>query len=140
MRELPDAFAGGGMINYAQVAVTGLLQWVKLLLLSALTLLVASYAQTQLFTVVMGFVGWVICHLGHLAQAASARPGASAARVITGWVARVLPDFQVFNLGEFLGGDRALPWSYLGRVLIYAGTYIVVGCALAVFCFRRREL
>ncbi len=140
MRELPDAFAGGGMISYAQVALVGLLQWVKLLLLSALTLLVASYAQTQLFTVVMGFVVWVSCHLQHLAQAASARGGASAARVIMGWAAHVLPDFQVFNLGEILGGEKALPWSYLGRVLLYAGAYIVVGCALAVFCFRRREL
>ncbi len=140
MRELPDAFAGGGMISYAQVALVGLLQWVKLLLLSALTLLVASYAQTQLFTVVMGFVVWVSCHLQHLAQAASARGGASAARVIMGWAAHVLHDFQVFNLGEILGGEKALPWSYLGRVLLYAGAYIVVGCALAVFCFRRREL
>jgi len=140
LRELPDAFTGDGMISYAHVAVVGLLQWLKLLLLSALTLLVASYAQTQLFTVVMGFVVWVICHLQHLAQAASAQPGASVVRVIMGWVAHVLPDFQVFNLGEILGGDRALPWSYLGRVLLYAGAYVVVGCALAVFCFRRREL
>ncbi len=140
MRELPDAFAGGGMINYAHVAVVGLMQWLKLVLLSALTLLVASYAQTQLFTVVMGFVVWVICHLQHLAQAASSRPGASGVRVIVGWVAHALPDFQVFNLGEILGGDRALPWSYLELVLIYAGAYIVVACALAVFCFRRREL
>ena len=139
-RELPDAFAGGGMISYAHVAVVGLLQWLKLLLLSALTLLVASYARTQLFTVVTGFHVWVCCHLQHIAQVASTRAGGSVSGVIMGWVVHLVPDFQVFNLGEIVGGERTLPLSYLWRMLLYSGGYVAVCCGLAVFCFRRREL
>lgn len=140
MRELPVAMGGSGMINYVHLAVAGLLQWLKLLVLSALTLLVASYARTQLFTVVTGFLVWVSCHLQHIAQAASAQAGASVSGVIVGGMARALPDFQLFNLSEIVGGNQSLPWSYLGRVLLYAGGYVAVSCGLAVFCFRRREL
>ena len=140
MRDLPEDFAGGRVINYAHLAAAGMLQWLKLLVLSALTLLAASYARTQLFTMVMGFFVFVICHLQHWALAASARAGATAAGVAMGLVARVLPDFQLFNLTDTMGGGETLGWSSLGRVVLYALAYMAAACGLAVFCFRRREI
>ena len=140
MRDLPGAFAVGRVINYAHLAAAGLLQWLKLLVLSALTLLVASYARTQLFTMVMGFLVFVICHLQHLMLAASARAGTTTAGVAMGLVARVLPNFQLFNLADTPGGDGTLAWSSLGRVVLYALAYVAAACGLAAFCFRRREI
>lgn len=139
MQEWPEAFAGGRLIKYGHLAVVGLLQGSKLLVLAALTLLVASYAQTQLFTMVTGFLVFVMGHLQHLAQAAGERAGASAMAVISGWVARALPNFQLFNLGEILGGNGSLAWSHVLRVMLYGLGYAAAACALAVFCFRRRE-
>ena len=140
MREFPGAFADGRVINYAHVGLTGLVLWLKLLVLGALTLLVASYAQTQLFTMVTGFLVYVICHLEHLAQAASARAGASALGLITGLVAHALPNFQLFSLADTLEGGESLPWVQLGRVSLYALGYVATACALAVFSFCRREI
>ena len=140
LRELPGALEGGRIINYAHLAVSVMLQCLKLLVLAALTLLVASYAQTQLFTVVTGFLVFVICHLQYLAQAASARSGISTVGVVTGLVARIFPNFQLFNLADSTGGGEALAWTQIARVTLYAFGYVAAACALAVFSFRRREL
>lgn len=139
LRECPEAITGGRLINYAHLAAVGLLQWLKLLVLATLTLLVASYARTPLFTMVMGFAIFVICHLQHLAQAASARAGASAVGRVTAVVARVFPDFLLFHFADSAGANEAWPWDQLGRVALYGLGYASVAGALAVFCFRRRE-
>lgn len=140
LQEYADVWPNGRVINYPHLAAVGLMEWLKLLVLSALTLLVASYARTQLFTTVTGCVVFFICQLQHLAQAASARAGASALGVLTGLVARVFPNFQYFDLGEVQGGGGPLTWSLLARVASYALAYVAAACALAVFSFRRREL
>jgi ABC-2 type transport system permease protein len=127
-------------VNYAHVAAVGLLQWLQLAVLSALTLLVATYAQTQLFTTVTGFLVGGICHLQYLAQETAARAGAPVSRVIAGLVAVVFPNFQLFSLSEAVGGGGALAWGQVARIALYAGVYVVAACTLAVFCFRRREI
>jgi hypothetical protein len=43
-------------VPYAGVAWCGLVQWLRLGLLAALTLLVASYARSSLFAVLTGFL------------------------------------------------------------------------------------
>ena len=50
----------------------------RLVVLAAFTLLVATFAQSQLFSVVTGFLVLVVCHLHHLAQDAYARAGSIA--------------------------------------------------------------
>jgi len=132
--ELPEALAGGRAVNYAHLAAIGLLQWLKLAVLAALTLLVASYAQTQLFTMVTGFLVCVICHLQYLAQEAAARAGAPASRVIANLVALIFPNFQLFT------DSGLVTWSQLAWVSAYAFAYMAAACALAVYYFSRREL
>ena len=51
MQQYPEAFADGGLISYAGIILFGLLQWLKLTIIAAITLLVSSYARTNLFTV-----------------------------------------------------------------------------------------
>lgn len=139
MQEWPDAFPKGRVLNYAHLAVAGLLQWLKLLVLAALTLLVASYARTQLFTLVMGFLVYVICHLQPIARAVSERAETSSMGMVAGLAVRALPNFQLFNLADTLAGADALDWSSIGRVAMYASGWVAAAYALAVYCFRRRE-
>ena len=140
LREFPDAWASGRMINFGHLAAAGLLQWLKLLVLSALTLLVASYARTPLFTLVSGLVIFAICQLQHLAVVASAREGDSVGGLLAGVVVRMFPNFHYFDLGEGPGGGSPLTWSLIARVAGYAITYAVSSCALAVYSFRCREI
>ncbi len=140
MAELPENFPDGRIVSYGLVAVAGLMQWLKLVVLAAFTLLVASFAQTQLFTVVTGFFVLVICHLQYLAQDAYARAGAWSGRVLGGLIASVFPNFQVFALADSLSAADAPPWAHVVRVAGYALGYVVVACGLAVFSFRQREI
>jgi ABC-type transport system involved in multi-copper enzyme maturation permease subunit len=140
LREFPEALASGRVVNYSHLALVGLLQWLKLMVLGALTLLVASYARTPVFTMAAGFTIYVICHLQFLAREAGTQAGASMATVVAGRVVHVLPNFQLFSLAEALPGGGMLTLSQVGQLALYALGYAGAACGLAVFCFRRREI
>lgn len=140
MRELPDQFAQGRTVSYAMVALGGLMQWLKLLVLAAFSLLVASFAQSQLFTMVTGFFVLVICHLQYLAQDAYARAGSALGQVLSGLIAAVFPNFQLMALSDSLSAVDLPPIDKVLWVVAYALGYVVVAAGLAVFSFRRREI
>lgn len=138
--EFPESFGEARLVSFAMVALGGVLQWLKLAVLAAFALLVASYAQTQLFTVVAGFFILVICHLQYLAQDAYARSGSIAGRAASGVIAALFPNFQVFALADSLSAAEAPPAVHVVRVALYGLGYIAVACGLAVFSFRHREI
>lgn len=140
MRMFPEAFAHQRAIDYGVVAVAGLLQWIKLAVLAALTLLVASFAQTQLFTVVTGFFVLVICHLQYLAQESYLRGGSAIGQIGARLLAWIFPNFQLFNLADSLGASGSVAWNDVARVSIYGCGYVAAACALAAFSFRQREI
>jgi len=140
MEEFSENFAQGRAVSYGLVALAGFMQWLKLAVLAAFALLVASFAQTQLFTVVAGFFILVICHLQYLAQDAYARSGAWLGRILGGFIAGIFPNFQVFALADSLSAADAPPAAHVARVTVYALGYLVVACGLAVFSFRQREI
>ena len=140
MHEFPENFSQGRVVSYGLVALAGFLQWLKLSVLAAFTLLVASFAQTQLFTVVTGFFVLVICHLQYLAQDSYVRGGSLAGRVVSGGIAAVFPNFQLFAIADSLNAADAPTWGHVARIGVYGLGYVAAACGLAVFSFRRREI
>jgi ABC-type transport system involved in multi-copper enzyme maturation permease subunit len=140
MAQFREAFPDGRTVAYGNLALAGFCQWLKLSVLAAFTLLVASFAQTQLFTVVTGFLLLVIGHLQAFAAEATARSGSWAERIVTGGVSSVLPNFQLFALADSLVRAEAPPPGDVARVTVYAAIYIAAACALAIYSFRRREI
>jgi ABC-type transport system involved in multi-copper enzyme maturation permease subunit len=133
LREYPGAIAGGRVINYGHLAVTGSLLWLKLTVLGALTLLVASYARTALFTMTTGALIYLVCHLQPFVHEAAARSGSGFTRILAGLFGRVFPNFQLFNPDE-------VPGEYLIGITAYGLGYVAAACTLAVFSFSRREI
>lgn len=140
MREFPEAFTQGRTLHLGDLVAAGFLQWLKLAVLAAFTLLVASFSQTQLYTVVTGFFVLVICHLQYLAQDSYARGGSVFAQSVAGVIGLMFPNFQLFNFAEGVGAGVAVPWDRVARVTVYAAGYIAATCALAVYSFRKREI
>jgi ABC-2 type transport system permease protein len=140
MRDFPENFAEGRMVSYPNVLCAGLLQWLKLAVLAAFALLVASFAQTQLFTVIAGFCVLVICHLQYLAQDAYARGEPSLGRAAGGVLASVFPNFQLFTLADSIAAADLPSAAQLARLAVYGIGYAAAACALAVFSFRKREI
>jgi hypothetical protein len=139
-RMSPEAFAQGRIVSYGAIALAGFLQWLKFAVLCAFGLLIASFAQTQLFTMVMGFLFLVICHLQYLAQDSYAKAGTWAGRMAAAGLAALFPNFQLFSLGDALANGQSTPAAHTGMITLYAAGYAAVACTLAIHVFRRREI
>jgi len=112
--------------------------WLKLAMLAALTLLLASFARSQLFAVSVGLLVWAICEFQDVAQQAAVRGGSPGSRVMARVLAIAFPNFPMIDAAVDSAG--AISGSGLLRVALYSAGYAGVVCALAGFSFRRREI
>ncbi|MDB6115542.1 MAG: hypothetical protein JWQ62_2487, partial [Lacunisphaera sp.] len=104
------------------------LQWLKLTLVSALTLLVGSYACSTLFASCAGLLLALIAHL---------RPFAGG-----GWLTwlRAWPNLALFDSESLLAAGAAPAGAWLLQLTLYWAAYVLVLGALASHVFKRREL
>lgn len=104
------------------------LQWFKITLVAAMTLLVCSYAGSALFASCTGLLLALVAHL---------RPFA----VGTGlsWL-RVWPNLALFDAEPLLAADQALTGTWLLGLVIYWALYLCLFGALATYVFHDREL
>jgi ABC-type transport system involved in multi-copper enzyme maturation permease subunit len=136
----PEDFAGGRIIAYGDLLIVGMLQWIKFGVLTAIVLLIASFSNTNLFTVVTGFFVLVICHLQYLARDQWSNvdnPVLSGAVRVLGLM---FPNFQLFNLADEIGQGGGVSGAVALRVAGYGLAYIAVIGGLAVYSFRNREI
>ena len=140
MAEFPETFTAGRAVSYGMVALAGAFQWLKLAVLAAFGLLVASYAQTQLFAMASGFFVLVICHLQYLAQEAYARAGSLAGELAGRLLAGLVPNFQIFAVADSLVAEDFPGVGAVARVALYGAGYATVAVGLAIYCFRHREI
>jgi ABC-type transport system involved in multi-copper enzyme maturation permease subunit len=135
-----DAFANECRVSYAAVIAGGMVQWFRLGVLAAVTLLVATFARNCLFAVVSGFFVLVICNLQNLAcqsyRLADSFWIRGAARLVGG----ILPDFELYDVVDRVTAGGPLSAGYLGGITLYSLVYISAFGGLAVYCFRHREL
>lgn len=140
MAAAPDDFAAGRIIAYGDLLVVGLLQWLKFGVLTAIVLLIASFSNTNLFTVVTGFFVLVICHLQYLAR----DQWSNVDNILLSGAVRALsfifPNFQLFNLADEIGQGSGVSGDVALRVAGYGLAYIAVIGGLAVYSFRNREI
>lgn len=140
MQRYPDAFASGRIVNYGSIMLYGVLQGLKFGVLGALTILVASFARTQLYTLMVSFFAMLICQLQHVAQDVWRDAGSLFMRGFLWAVSMLFPNFQVFNIGDLVAAGEAVGSGNIIRIVLYALAYTVVYCGLAVYCFRHREI
>ncbi len=137
---LAEAVAGAAPVATSAVVVFTVLQGLKLLIVCAFTLLIASYAQTHLFTVLTSFVVLVICHLQPTALGVWERAVGWGPKVAGGALAVLVPNFQLFNVGDAIATGAAVDPGRVAVVAGYAVVYVSVVLALAVWSFRHREI
>ena len=136
----PEAFAAGRIIAYGDLLVVGLLQWLKFGVLTAIVLLIASFSNTNLFTVVTGFFVLVICHLQYLARDAWGNVDNALVGAVVQVLSLIFPNFQLFNLADEIGQGTGVAGEVALRVAGYGLMYIAVIGGLAVYSFRNREI
>ncbi len=142
MARLGDEFASGRLIRYGDVFLFGLLQWMKFGILAAITLFIASFSNTNLYTIVVSFFVLVICQLQYIARDAYSSMEAGAGRWLVQLLGLVFPNFQLFNVGDQLvfNVEHTLPTIAVWQLIGYGFVYAVVFVLLAQMNFRRREI
>lgn len=138
----PEAVAQGGLIRYGDVFLFGFLQWMKFGILAAITLFVASFSNTNLYTIVVSFFILIICQLQYIARDAYAGMEAGWERILVFALGLVFPNFQLFNVGDQLVFDveQVLPAAVVLRMAAYGLVYTGAFVLLAQLNFRQREI
>jgi ABC-type transport system involved in multi-copper enzyme maturation permease subunit len=138
----PEVFTDGRMLRYGDVFLFGFLQWLKFGVLAAITLFVASFAHTNLYTIMVSFFVLLICQLQYIAQDAYGNLEAGPGRWFIQGIGLIFPNFQLFNVGDqlLLAGAPGLDPVTVVRITLYALVYTAAFIILAQLNFRRREI
>jgi ABC-type transport system involved in multi-copper enzyme maturation permease subunit len=129
-------------VQLSGLAMNALLQWLKFDVLAAITLLVASFSNTNLYTVIVSFFIYLICQLQYIAHDSWDKISSPFLRGLTWFLGKLFPNFQLFAVGELLvfPAKIPVPHSAVAAAIGYGLLYIVVFTALAVGSFRSREI
>lgn len=103
------------------------LQWMKFMVVAAMTLCVASYAGSALFASCVGLLGAVIGHL---------RPLAEVGRLE--WL-RVWPNLALFDAGALFASGQTLTGPQLLSLTGYWLVCVLLFAGLASHAFKHRE-
>lgn len=142
MARLGEAFIQGRLVHYGDLIVFGLLQWIKFCVLSAITLFIASFSNTNLYTIVVSFFMLIICQLQYIAQDAYSSIESIAVQWLVRLPSLIFPNFQLFNVGDQLvfGLENQLSHDAVLIIAGYGLIYTVVFILLAQVNFKRREI
>jgi len=116
--------------------------FLKACLLAALTLLVSTFATTNIFTIaVMAFV-YLIGHLQAIAREYwLQQSGANwAAHGFLAVIALIFPDLQAFNLVDAIVAGAVIPLAIFTKTALLGIFYIVIYTLAAIFVFYGKEL
>lgn len=133
------AFELGAPIGGAMLPLigAGLAQLVKLGVVLALALLLASWVRAPLLVLGAGWLLVAACHLQPFAQHAWSHATSPLARGVGAWLALTLPNLALFERG--VGADGTGLAGSAGWIA-YGFPYLAGLLALAALAFRRRSL
>lgn len=143
MERFPDSFSEGRMVSYSGLLAMGGVELLRFGIIAALTLFIASFSNTNLYTVIISFFVTLICQLQYVAQDGWSEISNPLLMAFVWAMSLLFPNFQLFNVAELLvfpQDDAFLPVASLLGVIGYGLLYMVAFVALAFVSFRSREI
>ena len=127
----------GGQVSYGGLLIFALLQWIKLSLIASITLFIASYARSNLFSAFASFVFVLMCQLQYIALQFWGTIENSLLRGIVWTLAKFFPNSQFFNVGQALvfPANTSDLQTASTMVAIYGTAYIGLFLLLAIYAF-----
>lgn len=129
-------------LSYLGFVYGGILQWVKFLLLSAITLCICSFANTQLYAVMVALFVLLVCQLRYLVRDYGNTIDGITLNYVVMLLGYLFPNFQLFNAGNvfLFHHARGMPLSTLASIVGYGFMYSVFYLGMAVWRFGKRDL
>jgi len=119
------------------------LQWLKFIVLTAMTLCIAGFSRSSLYTIVVSFLAILVCQLQHLAAEIYAGSESMIGRLFAWCLNTLIPNLQIYNIGDQMvlsSVNEPLPSGTLWGICLYSFIYAAIFFGLAVFLFRNREI
>ncbi len=134
---LPEPF-----LSFSGLTIFAVLQWIRLGVVAALTIAIASFSQTYLYAMVVSFCGLLIVQLQYLLQdVAVSEKSVLVLKLCALVVTKCLPNLQLFNIGEQLTLEEAgISTGTLAEISCYGIVWCVILLFVAILFFRRREM
>ncbi|HEV3272943.1 MAG TPA: ABC transporter permease [Candidatus Methylacidiphilales bacterium] len=130
-------------IRDPQLVEAVLLIYFKLLMTTAIALLISTFATSSIFTIVTTFLIYLIGHMEGTARDFWLASGANSSiwqSGLVGFISLLIPDMNSFTIvDEILAGNK-VPWTHMLNLLGYADVYIIVLLAVSVVIFDYREI
>ncbi len=138
----PDLFPDGRHTRYGDLLIFGLIQGVRLGVISAMTLFFTALSRSTMYAMVISFMGVMICQLQYIAQEATLAGRSWFYSAFLQIIQLVFPNFSLFNTSDLLvfpSGD-ALSMTSSWMIMGYGVLYIGVLLGLAAMIFQQREV
>lgn len=134
------AVSDHGLSWSLQAAVLAI--FLKASVMTALTLLVSTFATTTLFTIISSIAVFIIGHGQHIGRAyfLGGAPEGGIERVLAGVLAVVFPDFHLFDIVDAVVSGEPVAGFLLAQMTGMAFLYVFIYTAAASFVFRDKEL
>lgn len=116
--------------------------YVKACLLAAITLLISTFATTNIFTIVVTVLVYFIGHLQSTAREFWLHEHGVGwlGRMFLAGVALLFPDLQLFDLSDEIVSGLAVPLALFGKIIALGFFYILIYLLLAIAIFNAKEL
>jgi ABC-type Na+ efflux pump permease subunit len=132
-----------GQIRDPQLVEAVILIFAKLVMTTAIALLISTFATSSIFTIVTTFMIYLIGHMEGTAREFWLAHGAGTSiwqSGLVGFLALLIPDMNSFTIvDEILSGNR-VPWSHTINLVGYADAYTIVLLAVSIVVFEYREI
>ena len=134
------AIEQNGLVWELQYAIAAI--FVKASVIAALSLLVSTFASSSLFTMVTAAVAFFAGHLQADIRAyyESIPEWSSVVKWVSGPLALVLPDFQLFNIVDAVVAGEPIAASVPLQLLGFGAGYVAVYLLLAWYVFQDKEI
>lgn len=114
--------------------------WLRLAVLASITLCIASFASTNLYTVVVSFMVMLICQMQHVARSSWGNLDSPVLQWLVWGLGLLFPNLQIFNLTDFGESGANLSAAAYLQMTGYGVLYTFVFLGLAIWAFRNREI
>ncbi len=115
----------------------------KLIMTTAIALLISTFASSSIFTIVTTFMIYLIGHMEGTAREFWLSRGAEVSvwqSGLVGLISLLIPDMNSFTIVDEILAGNPVPWAHTLSLFGYADVYIIVLLAVSCVIFDYREI
>jgi ABC-2 type transport system permease protein len=132
--------AANGLTWSLQAAVLAV--FLKAVVIASMALMISTFAQSSLFTMVTAAVAYFAGHLqADMREFYESMPAtAGLAKALAGPMAVLFPDFQLFNVVDAAVAGEPIGAGVVARLALFGAGYAVVYLSVAWYVFHDKEI